>query len=199
MIGVAMATHLAADLEARVAAAGTIAADPSFVVHNVSWNEYRRLRALLDEGHAGLKITYLEGTLELTSPSKKHELTKTAIGRLEALLGGGQAPQQILALLLWQFRVLLFASAMRTNADAERAAKAIGSRTSYAIVKWQPFARGVARADIVRAYEVLYATDLAIKTGRTEPENAMLLCILDLCGIHAADPRELVVGEPPRR
>ena len=122
----------------------------------------------------------------------------TALRRLEALLAEGQAPQQILALLLWQFRVLLFASAMRSPADAERMAKAIRS-SAYAIGKWQAFARRVARADIIRAYEVLYATDLAIKTGRIEERLAMTLCVLDLCGIHAADPRELVVGEPPRR
>ena len=157
---------------------------------------------------AGAKVTGVDvralvsGAIEtdvfqLTQAVVRHD-HRTAIGRLETLLAEGQAPQQILALLLWQFRVLLFASAMRTNADAERSAKAIRS-SAYAIGKWQAFARGVSRADIIRAYEVLYATDLAIKTGRTEPENAMLLCILDLCGIHAADPRELVVGEPPRR
>lgn len=134
---------------------------------------------------------------QLTQAVVRHD-TRTAIGRLESLLAEGQAPQQILALLLWQFRVLLFAKHMNTNADAERSAKAIRS-SAYAIGKWQAFARGVARADIVRAYEVLYATDLAIKTGRTEPENAMTLCVLDLCGVHAADPRLLVVGEPPRR
>jgi DNA polymerase-3 subunit delta len=122
----------------------------------------------------------------------------TAIRRLETLLADGQAPQQIIALLLWQFRVLLFASAMRSNADAERMAKAIRS-SAYAIGKWQAFARRVARADVIRAYEVLYATDLAIKTGRIEEKLAMTLCVLDLCGVHAADPRELVVGEPPRR
>jgi DNA polymerase III delta subunit len=157
---------------------------------------------------AGAKVTgadvraLVSGAIEtdvfqLTQAVVRHD-TKTAVGRLETLLAEGQAPQQILALLLWQFRVLLFASAMKTNADAERMAKAIRS-SAYAIGKWQAFARGVTRADIIRAYEVLYATDLAIKTGRTEPENAMLLCILDLCGVHAADPRELVVGEPPRR
>ena len=134
---------------------------------------------------------------QLTQAVVRHD-TKTAVARLETLLAEGQAPQQILALLLWQFRVLLFASAMRTNADAERMAKAIRS-SAYAIGKWQAFARGIGRADIIRAYEVLYATDLAIKTGRTEPEHAMLLCVLNLCGIDAADPRELVVGEPPRR
>ncbi|MDP9320976.1 MAG: DNA polymerase III subunit delta [Chloroflexota bacterium] len=123
---------------------------------------------------------------------------QTALRRLETLLAEGQAPQQILALLLWQFRVLLFASAMRSNADAERMAKAIRS-SAYAIGKWQAFARRIARADVIRAYEVLYATDLAIKTGRIEEKLAMTLCVLDLCGVHAADPRELVVGEPPRR
>ena len=157
---------------------------------------------------AGAKVTgadvraLVSGAIEtdvfqLTQAVVRHD-TKTAVGRLETLLADGQAPQQILALLLWQFRVLLFASAMKTNADAERMAKAIRS-SAYAIGKWQAFARGVARADIIRAYEVLYATDLAIKTGRTDPENAMLLCVLDLCGVHAADPRQLVVGEPPRR
>lgn len=157
---------------------------------------------------AGAKVTgadvraLVSGAIEtdvfqLTQAVVRHD-TKIAIGRLETLLAEGQAPQQILALLLWQFRVLLFASAMKSNAQAELMAKAIRS-SAYAIGKWQAFARGVSRADIIRAYEVLYATDLAIKTGRTEPENAMLLCILDLCGIHAADPRELVVGEPPRR
>ena len=132
---------------------------------------------------------------ELTQAVVRHD-SQTAIKRLETLLAEGQAPQQILALLLWQFRVLLFASAMKTGADAERMAKAIRS-SAYAIGKWQAFARRVARADIIRAYEVLYATDIAIKTGRMNEQLAMTLCILDLCGVHAADPRELVVGEPP--
>ena len=123
---------------------------------------------------------------------------RTAIGQLEALLGEGQAPQQILALLLWQMRVLLFASAMQTSQDAERMAKAIRS-SPYAIGKARAFAQGVTRAQVTRAYEAIYATDLAIKTGRTDPETAMMLCILDLCGVASADPREMVVGEPPRR
>ncbi len=46
---------------------------------------------------------------------------------------------------------------------------------------------------------VKLSTVVAIKTGRIEEKLAMTLCVLDLCGVHAADPRELVVGEPPRR
>lgn len=123
---------------------------------------------------------------------------RTAIGQLEVLLADGQAAQQIIALLLWQMRVLLFATAMRTTADAERMAKAIRS-SPYAIEKARAFAQRVTRADITRAYETIYATDLAIKTGRVDERTAMLLCILDLCGVASADMRELVVGEPPRR
>lgn len=124
---------------------------------------------------------------------------RTAIATLERLLADGNAVQQILALLLWQFRVLLFASAMRSNADAERMAKAIRS-TPFAIARATAFARRVTRADIVRAYEAIYATDQVIKTGRADSETAALtLCVLDLCGVANADLRDMLLVEPPRR
>ena len=123
---------------------------------------------------------------------------RNAVDRLERLLDEGQAPGQILALLLWQFRVLLFASAMKGYADAEKAARAIRS-SAGAIARWQGEAKRLSRADIVRAYEALYATDLAIKQGRTDEATALMLCVLDLCGVAGADVRDLVVGEPPRR
>lgn len=122
-----------------------------------------------------------------------------ALARLDELFADGQAAQQILALLVWQFRVLLFASAMRGNADAERMAKAIRASSPAALFRWQAHARRVDRRLVTRAYESLYATDLAIKQGRTDPEMALTLCVLDLCGVAGADPRDLVVGEPPRR
>ncbi len=123
---------------------------------------------------------------------------RVAIEKLERLLAEGQVPQQILALLLWQFRVLLFAARMNDMSDAEKAAKAIRS-SAGAIARWRGEARRVSRADVIRAYEALYATDLAIKQGRTDPETAMMLCVLDLCGVAGADPRDLIVGEPPKR
>ncbi len=124
---------------------------------------------------------------------------RAAMTRLEELFADGQAAQQILALLVWQFRVLLFASAMRGAQDAERMAKAIRASSPASLYRWQAQARRVDRKVVTRAYESLYATDLAIKQGRTDPETALTLCVLDLCGIASADPRELVVGEPPRR
>jgi DNA polymerase III delta subunit len=124
---------------------------------------------------------------------------RTAIASLERLLADGNAVQQILALLLWQFRVLLFASAMRSGADAERMAKAIRS-SPYAIQRATAFARRVTRADVVRAYEAIYATDQVIKTGRVESDLAALeLCVLDLCGVANADLRDMLLVEAPRR
>jgi Uma2 family endonuclease len=56
-------------------------AERRFVLHGVPWGAYVALRDALDD-HAGLKMTYLEGTLELMSPSMLHEDAKTIIARL---------------------------------------------------------------------------------------------------------------------
>jgi hypothetical protein len=135
---------------------------------------------------------------ELTKAVVQHN-HRVAVPLLERLLADGNAPQQILALLLWQFRVLLFASRSPTNQDAEKIAKAIRSSPG-AIFRYVQYARGVSQADITRAYESLYATDISIKTGRADSdEAALLLCVLDLCGVAGADLRDLLLTEAPRR
>jgi Uma2 family endonuclease len=50
------------------------------LVNGVSWKEYVILREVLDT--PGLRMTYLEGSLELMSPSRAHERNKTTIARL---------------------------------------------------------------------------------------------------------------------
>jgi Uma2 family endonuclease len=55
--------------------------EPRFVLQGVPWWTYVALRDALDD-HAGLKLTYLEGTLELMSPSLLHEDAKKIIARL---------------------------------------------------------------------------------------------------------------------
>lgn len=55
-------------------------AEKRFVLHGVPWWTYVALRDALDD--SGLKMTYLEGTLELMSPSTLHEDAKTIIARL---------------------------------------------------------------------------------------------------------------------
>jgi Uma2 family endonuclease len=51
-----------------------------FVMYGVPWSTYVVLRDSCD--HAGLKMTYLRGTLELMSPSMLHEDAKKIIARL---------------------------------------------------------------------------------------------------------------------
>jgi Uma2 family endonuclease len=50
------------------------------VVFGVRWKDYVILREALDT--PGLRMTYCEGTLELMSPSRRHELNKKSIARL---------------------------------------------------------------------------------------------------------------------
>ncbi len=69
---------VAAQTTVRDEAAAT---ERRFVLHGVPWAAYVTLRDALDD-QSGLKMTYLRGTLELTSPSTLHEDAKTIIGRL---------------------------------------------------------------------------------------------------------------------
>jgi Uma2 family endonuclease len=55
--------------------------EPRFLLQGVPWWTYVALRDALDD-HAGLKLTYLEGALELMRPSLLHEDAKTIIARL---------------------------------------------------------------------------------------------------------------------
>jgi Uma2 family endonuclease len=49
------------------------------LLHDVSWKEYVILRELFDR--PGLRMTYLQGALELMAPSAEHELWKKNIAR----------------------------------------------------------------------------------------------------------------------
>lgn len=52
-----------------------------FLLSGVTWEQYETLRATLDD-FPGLRMTYLEGMLELFMPSEEHEDIKTTIARL---------------------------------------------------------------------------------------------------------------------
>lgn len=56
-------------------------ADQRVVMHRVPWSHYETQLALRGES-AVPRMAYLEGTLELMSPSKTHERIKSYIGRL---------------------------------------------------------------------------------------------------------------------
>ena len=68
----------------NVVEAASRAADPEqrLLVHGARWHVYVGLRDSLDEAASHLRLTYLEGELELMSPSSDHEESKTLLGRL---------------------------------------------------------------------------------------------------------------------
>ncbi len=55
--------------------------DQRLLLSGVTWEQYETLRATLDN-IAGLRMTYLEGQLELFMPSAAHENIKTTIARI---------------------------------------------------------------------------------------------------------------------
>ncbi len=58
----------------------TLTFDDSVVLTDVSWRDYERWR--LAPANFNLKMTYTRGTLEIMSPSRRHERVSYLIGRL---------------------------------------------------------------------------------------------------------------------
>ena len=71
---------MAAITQPRPPRALTPMVEQRMLIHGVSWKDYVILREALDT--PGLRMTYLEGALELMSPSLTHELNKKTIARL---------------------------------------------------------------------------------------------------------------------
>ncbi|HET6150018.1 MAG TPA: Uma2 family endonuclease [Polyangia bacterium] len=56
--------------------------DQHVVLQAVSWADYQSLLAIRGDERPGVRLYYLEGDLELISPSRTHEWIKTTVGRL---------------------------------------------------------------------------------------------------------------------
>ncbi len=59
----------------------TSSADQRIILHGVSWAEYEQVLAIRGDS-GGVRMTYLQGELELMSPSMDHEGIKTSMARL---------------------------------------------------------------------------------------------------------------------
>jgi Uma2 family endonuclease len=55
--------------------------DQRVMLRSVSWNDYETLLAIRGD-EAGVRMAYVEGTLELMTPSRDHEALKTTLARL---------------------------------------------------------------------------------------------------------------------
>lgn len=60
----------------------TIDSDQLFIINGISWEIYESLLQSIGDDFPGLRITYLDGTLELMSPSRRYEVDKKAIASL---------------------------------------------------------------------------------------------------------------------
>src|SRR5262245_52321511 len=59
----------------------TLSVDQRVILRNVSWSEYESVLAMRGESSA-VRIAYLEGELELMSPSRDHETLKKKLARI---------------------------------------------------------------------------------------------------------------------
>lgn len=117
---------------------------------------------------------------------------KGAVRMLERLFDTGEPPLRLLGLLVWQFRVLLAAAGGRDD-DLDRAAAQLGL-SKGALLRARRTAANIRPSLVARAYESLYAADVALKAGfgRADQQQLILmLLVLDLCGVDGADPRPL--------
>ena len=74
-----MASMQAHELPRRPPAPGTF--DQRVILHGVTWEQYEAVLAMRGDG-AGVRVAFLEGELELMSPSRDHETIKKCIARL---------------------------------------------------------------------------------------------------------------------
>ncbi len=57
-------------------------ADQQYTITGVGWQAYEALLSDLGDDFPGLRVHYLDGTLEITMPGRQHEVVKDNIGRL---------------------------------------------------------------------------------------------------------------------
>lgn len=80
-----MSTQIVSQAEAIVEMIDRMPADSVLIQHGVSWNDYEELLDAVGEA-SSLRISYDEGTLQVMSPSSKHEFRAILIERLVDLL-----------------------------------------------------------------------------------------------------------------
>ncbi len=62
-------------------AIGTPKSDRITTINDISWEEYEKILQQVDNNFSG-RISYLDGTLEIMSPGRSHEMPKKLIGML---------------------------------------------------------------------------------------------------------------------
>jgi DNA polymerase-3 subunit delta len=108
-----------------------------------------------------------------------------ALGNLHGQLSGGADPANIYAQVVALIRRLLVVKELTAERKPlAQNAPAFDVRSSpFALEKLQRQAARIPIADLEQAYALLRDTDIAVKTGRIEPELALDLVIAEIVGL----------------
>lgn len=119
-----------------------------------------------------------------------------ALAATQLLLDAGSEPAELFAQLVGLVRRLLIVKElMAEGRSVAREGPTFGlSPSSYAQDKLRRQATRLSAAQLERAYDLLHATDLAVKTGRMDAELALALAVAELTGIEPAAPSPLPMG-----
>jgi DNA polymerase-3 subunit delta len=111
----------------------------------------------------------------------------TALRAMHSMLEAGAAPQYLLFMLARQFRLVLLARELgRQGVGGSDLMDRLGMRSEFPFRKTvRQASRYTARA-VQQALERLLEADVAMKTGRQDPELALELLVADLCRAQAA-------------
>lgn len=105
---------------------------------------------------------------------------KRAVELFHTLLGAGQSPIYILAMITRQFRMLLQVKELSQAGSSQPAIQAALQMHPFVLGKVSDQARGFSLERLDAIYRQLAEVDTAIKRGRMEPEVALDLLLADL-------------------
>ncbi len=101
---------------------------------------------------------------------------------LHTLLETGAAPGYVLTMLGREFRILLLAVTLSARGEkGDGLMRRMGLASPWALQRTLERSRGYRVASLKTALSRVLETDVAIKTGRQEPETALDLLVADLC------------------
>ena len=112
-----------------------------------------------------------------------------AMRLFHGLLGEGKEPLYVFSMIARQFRLLLQAKSLaEQQAALPQLMKELGLRHEFVATKLLAQARNFSLGRLQGIYRELQRIDVAIKTGRVEPELALDVFITEVCGDERARP-----------
>lgn len=141
----------------------------------------RRDSITLADVKAVVSDTKVDSVFDLANALGEKNLGK-GLRHLHTILRDGEAPLMVLAMLTRHFRQLW---RVRELLDARTQPQEIGKMTGinpYFLKGVMEQARNFRVGELKRVFELLYGTDLALKSGGGKPGGVMERLLLEICG-----------------